>query len=79
MSTDSIGVITSSIPLPPKRSRRSNDPLSTSALLSRLQIGDSVLLSRKVREGLFARAKSLGIKITTRVMSGETVRVWRAE
>jgi hypothetical protein len=73
-----VGTISSSVPLPGKRGVLSDDLPGINALLRQLKVGDSVLLPRKAREGVFARARPLKIRITTRV-SGETVRVWRTE
>ena len=78
-TADRIGVISSSVALPPKRNRRLDNLPGVAVLLRQLAIGDSVLLPRREREGIYARARLLGIRISARVQDAETVRVWRIE
>lgn len=42
-----------------------------------MEVGDSVRLSRVERDAIFAHAKNVGIKITTRALDAESFRVWR--
>jgi hypothetical protein len=78
-----IGSISSSIPLPPRLKPKQPERLERSpnitTLLRHLEIGQSVLLLRKGREGLYARAKHAGVRIACRIQDFETVRVWRIE
>jgi hypothetical protein len=75
---EQIGVVSSSIPLPPPHNQRQDTLPGINALLRQLKVGDSVLLPRREREGVYTRAKFLGIRISTRV-ADDTVRVWRTE
>jgi hypothetical protein len=71
-----LGVITSSVPLPRKRDRRMENPPVTS-LLRRMRVGDSVCLPRAERENIYARARSVKIKISVRLVEPEVIRIWR--
>jgi hypothetical protein len=75
---EGIGVITGSIPLPPKRDQRIEN-LPVSALLRRMRVGDSVALPRCERENIYARARALKIRVSVRLMESEVIRVWRIE
>ena len=70
-----IGAIVSDVPIPTSTAWRK--PNSLASILSKMQVGDSVRLSRSVRDSVFVNAKAVGIRITTRTLDRDTFRVWR--
>jgi hypothetical protein len=70
-----LGEVVSGIPLPSPNPRRKLT--STARILASMGVGDSVRLSRVERDSIFAHAKNVGIRITTRAIDAETFRVWR--
>jgi hypothetical protein len=81
MNTDTsldtpLGTIASGVPLPPRRELEGETPGLTS-ILRQLGVGDCVRLPRSAREGVYARAAKLNIKIAVRRAPDDTVRIWR--
>jgi hypothetical protein len=76
-NADSIGVISATVPLPPKHFRRPDGVSGLTALLRKLEVGESVALPRRERENLYARAYRLKIRISIRLVDPTTIRVWR--
>jgi hypothetical protein len=65
-------VIERNVPIPDKKS------YYTKEILSRLGIGDSVVLDRnKYGSCVWPAARKLGIKITRRNIDWDSIRVWR--
>jgi hypothetical protein len=75
MKSQSLPLIQSNIPIPPRSSNV--NPNSLSSLLRKLEPGDSIVLPRAEREGIHARAEAAKVKITTRVLDADSFRVWR--
>lgn len=46
-------------------------------LLRSMQVGDSFVVPKTKRNGIASCAKSAGIKIVTRSISGAEIRIWR--
>jgi hypothetical protein len=82
MNTDTLhdtplGLIASGIPLPPRRETLEGETPGLTSILRQLQVGDCVRMPRAAREGVYARAAKLNIKVSVRRASEDTVRIWR--
>lgn len=76
MNQDTDFQIESGIPLPEKGQRRHT---GLTATMRKMQVGDSITVAAKSRPNVFSVASAAGIKITTRLEPGGSLRVWRME
>jgi glycerol-3-phosphate O-acyltransferase len=73
-------MIESHIPVPLNAGKKTGAPSKGyDKLLQRMNVGDSVAISRKSLPSMFNHAKKLNIKIVTRKIDQHTRRLWVVE
>jgi hypothetical protein len=61
----------------PNQKRRSTSPLSLT--LQQMEAGDSVVMTQRERNAAFAIANYLKIKLASRRIDNDRIRVWRVK
>jgi hypothetical protein len=67
--------IEKNVPMP----ERSRNVMGLSALLKKMEIGDSIVIPKEKRNVAGSTARSAGVKIATRAEGSNSVRIWRTE
>jgi hypothetical protein len=75
MNNEPLPKIEKGFPIPEQHRQRREGTLSS--VLRLMEAGDSMVVTPKQRNGVFAIAHNLKIKLLSRTMDDGTVRVWR--
>lgn len=65
--------IETGIPMP-----KSTGRTGVAGALRRMNVGDSIVVPATYRTGIYTAARQIGVKVTTRMIDSEQMRVWRA-
>lgn len=76
MNTETPITIETGIPIPPKSNNGGRKASTIRVTLEALKPGESFMLPKKQGASVRAVASMLGIKIVTRVVDSENVRIW---
>jgi hypothetical protein len=77
MSEEPFPEIEKGVPIPPREGRTRPD--SFAGHLRKMEVGDSIIVNQRQRNGAFASAHTLKIKLLSRQQSDGTIRIWRIE
>jgi hypothetical protein len=75
MNTEPPPKIEKGIPIPAQR--RALREGSLASVIRKMEVGDSMIVTQKQRNGAFAIAHPLKIKLLSRTQADGTVRIWR--
>lgn len=70
--------IEKNIPLEEKTKHKNESLKGMTAFLRTLEIGDSILIEKSIRGGIYQTARQAGVKIKAK-RENEKVRIWRTE